>query len=210
MRCQLPAGLLLPPWASFAFCVSLSSLSCFTFTSHTKAKDFVGKVCVFPDRLRLVPSFARQHRFLDIDYPPATAPSLTHSTTRSLRAHLARQFHKMQFSKILFAILPALALAEDGQSTTTCTSSTTITKTMTLSEVHTVTSTLAHNTTTSAYTTPSVGTTSHFTSATVVPTTTGGEEQPPTVTDDPNAAPALDATRVVLAGVLGMAAVAMM
>lgn len=207
MRCQLPAGLLLPPWASFAFCVSPFSLSCFTVTSHTKAKDFVGKVCVFPDRLRLVPSFAHQHRFLDIDYP---AHSLTHSTTRSLRARLARQSPKMQFSKIVFAILPALVLAEDGQSTTTCTSSTTITKTMTLSEVHTVTSTLAHNTTTSAHTTPSVGTTSHFTSATVVPTTTGGEEQPPTVTDDPNAAPALDATRVVLAGVLGMAAVAMM
>jgi len=119
----------------------------------------------------------------------------------------------MQLSKILFAVLPALVLAEEGQSTTTCTSSTTITKTMTLSEVHTVTSTMAHNTTTtSAYSTPvsSVGTTSHFTSATVIPSSTDGGEEPPTVTDDPSAAPALDATRVALAAVLGMAAVAMM
>lgn len=116
----------------------------------------------------------------------------------------------MQFSKIIFAVLPALVLAEDELSTTTCTSSTTITKTMTLSEVHTITSTM-HNSTTSAISTPtSVGTTSYFTSsATVVPSETNGEE-PPTVTDDPSAGSALDATRVVLAGALGMAVVAMM
>ena len=117
----------------------------------------------------------------------------------------------MLFSKLLFAVLPALALAqeEDGKSTTTCTSSTTITKTMSLSEVHTVTAT-HNNTTTSASTPTSVGTSSHFTSATVIPTSTDGGEEPPTVTEDPNAAPALDATRVVLAGVLGVAAVALM
>lgn len=111
----------------------------------------------------------------------------------------------MQISKILFAVLPALALAEDGRSTTTCTATTTLTKTMTLSQVHTVISS-QYNTTTPVATTTAADTS--FSSAPVV-TTTAVDEKPPVVTDKPGAGSALDASRVVLAGALGMVVVAM-
>lgn len=112
----------------------------------------------------------------------------------------------MQLSKIFFAVLPALVLAEDGASTTTCTATTTLTKTMTLSKVQTFTASPNSTTTHSS----TVGTTSYFTSPIVTATTSSGEE-PPAVTDGPdNAGSALDATRVVVAGALGMVAVALM
>ncbi|KAJ6446851.1 DHHC zinc finger membrane protein [Purpureocillium lavendulum] len=111
----------------------------------------------------------------------------------------------MQLSGLVLAALPAVVLAQSattsaGASTTTLTSTTVLTKTLTLSKIHTVT---ASNTTTSA---TAVGTTSYFTSPTVVPTT--GAPKPSVKPD--NAAGALDATRVAMAGVVGMLAVALM
>lgn len=109
----------------------------------------------------------------------------------------------MRISSIILAALPALALAqEDGSSTTTLLKTTTLTKTYTLSEVHTVIHTPGHNATASWTPTPS--------SSYVKPT--GGAEptgKPPTVDDD-NAASALGAGKVVLAGLAGMAVVALM
>jgi carbohydrate-binding DOMON domain-containing protein len=110
----------------------------------------------------------------------------------------------MRLSTIAFAILPALALAqEEGEptSTTTVIATTTLTKTYTLSEVHTIIATPGHNST--ATHTPS--------SSTIIETTTSSEpESEPTTVDEDNAGSALDAGRMFLVGVAGMAAVALM
>lgn len=97
----------------------------------------------------------------------------------------------MQFSKILFAILPALALAQDSQSMTTVTSTTTLHKTITLSAVHT-----GNATATASFT--------RMTSdATATPT------EPAVVEDKPGAGSILDA-RAAVFGAVGMVVVAML
>lgn len=115
----------------------------------------------------------------------------------------------MQLSTLILAVLPALALAQEssyvapGAPTTTVTTvmTTHLTKTISLSRVHTVTSYSTNSTTTSCLTTG--GTTSWSTPSTtgVVPTTTKGPE---------NAGSALEAGKMILVGVAGMVAVAMM
>ncbi|KAG6017357.1 hypothetical protein E4U54_007485 [Claviceps lovelessii] len=139
----------------------------------------------------------------------------------------------MHFTALLVAILPALALAD---TTTTCTSTVKKVKTVILSHVHPATSTLAHNTTTTTMSSttatisstlsmsrnitisstgrsnstsymPTGGMTSTFTP----PGTTTGPVVVPTPSQVPdNAAGALDATNVALAGLVGILAVAMM
>lgn len=124
----------------------------------------------------------------------------------------------MHFSKLILAILPALALASD-EGTTTQTKTATLTKTYTLSEVHTVTSTwtgeptaaAANSTTpisTPAYSTPgSTGSTiTSFTSA----ASTAAEASAPATVSKEGAGSALDAGKVALAGVAGMVVVALM
>ncbi|KAH6981076.1 hypothetical protein BKA56DRAFT_616887 [Ilyonectria sp. MPI-CAGE-AT-0026] len=125
----------------------------------------------------------------------------------------------MHFSKLILAILPALALASD-EGTTTQTKTATLTKTYTLSEVHTVTSTwtgeptaaAANSTTpisTPAYSTPgstgSTGITSFSSAA-----STAADASTPTTVSKEGAGSALDAGKVVLAGVAGMVVVALM
>ncbi|RFU72908.1 hypothetical protein TARUN_9352 [Trichoderma arundinaceum] len=121
----------------------------------------------------------------------------------------------MKFSMFAVAALPALAFA---QSTTTETSTTILTKTVTLAKLHTVTSVTssAHNaTTTAAATTISsshhvVGTAASSTGfkPTVVPTT--GAPIPSATKGPQNAGVALEASKVALAGVVGMIVVAFM
>ncbi|KAM4065370.1 hypothetical protein HRG_004309 [Hirsutella rhossiliensis] len=116
----------------------------------------------------------------------------------------------MHLFKYLLAALPALALAQESapassgpSSTVTQTSVITMTKTIVLQRLSTVTATAGVNGT-------SVGTTSYLTPipsgaaapSTAVPSSPRG----PTV----NAAGSLDATRVALAGLAGMLAVAML
>ncbi|KAH7316558.1 hypothetical protein B0I35DRAFT_409746 [Stachybotrys elegans] len=115
----------------------------------------------------------------------------------------------MHLFKIALALLPALALAQEEDTTTTLTSTTVLTKTYYLSEVHTVTSTYDNST---ASVTPTVGTTSHFTSLSPTITSgTGGEASESTNGPDPDsAASALDSGKVILAGIAGMVAVAML
>ncbi|KAL6857816.1 hypothetical protein ACO1O0_005259 [Amphichorda felina] len=72
--------------------------------------------------------------------------------------------------------------------------------------VHTVTSSQFNTTTPSS--TPTESFSSAFTSAPIATTTAPGDE-PPVVTDKPGAGSVLDASRVVLAGALGMVVVAM-
>ncbi|KAG9258524.1 uncharacterized protein F5Z01DRAFT_632602 [Emericellopsis atlantica] len=119
----------------------------------------------------------------------------------------------MQFSNLFLAILPALALASEGPSTSTCTSTTTLTKTLTLSSAHTVTSSVAVNSTTPISTPTSSSYTmvssSDLTSLPVETSTSSGEE-PATVTDDSGASGAVSAGKVILAGVMGMVVVGMM
>lgn len=122
----------------------------------------------------------------------------------------------MHFSKLILAILPALALASD-EDTTTKTKTATLTKTYTLSEVHTVTSTwtgeptaaAANSTTpisTPAYSTPGTTGITSFTSA----ASTAADQSAPTTVSKEGAGSALDAGKVVLAGVAGMVVVALM
>ncbi|OAQ67265.1 hypothetical protein VFPPC_14459 [Pochonia chlamydosporia 170] len=113
----------------------------------------------------------------------------------------------MHLTKLVFAVLPALALADTSAvtsaaptSTTTCTSTTTLVKTITLSRAHTVTSTWGHNSTTYM---PTGG----MTSFTPPPATTAPA---PTTKGPQNAAGALDATKIAFAGVAGMLVVALM
>ncbi|POR30891.1 Uncharacterized protein TPAR_08877 [Tolypocladium paradoxum] len=115
----------------------------------------------------------------------------------------------MQLSTILLAALPALALAQGTATssaatlaTTTCTSTTVLTKTLTLSQIQTVTFTRSNSTSV----TPTVGTTSYFTTPSAV--STGAPS--PSVKGPNSAACALDATKMALAGFVGMLAVAMM
>lgn len=114
----------------------------------------------------------------------------------------------MKLSNILLAVLPALALAqEEDASTTTVISTTTLTKTYTLSEVHT--KIIALNTTTAAPTTTNA-TTSYATTATLI-TTTEAESTPTTVDpDNDSAGVTLDAAKIVMAGFAGMLVVALM
>jgi carbohydrate-binding DOMON domain-containing protein len=110
----------------------------------------------------------------------------------------------MRLSTIVFAILPALALAqEEGEatSTTTLIATTTLTKTYTLSEIHTVIHTPGHNST--ATHTPN-------TSTQIETTSTSEPESEPTTVDEDNAGSALDAGRMLLAGVAGIAVVALL
>lgn len=110
----------------------------------------------------------------------------------------------MQLTKILFAVLPALALADtsaEPKTTTTCTNTKTLVKTITLSHAkHTVTSTWGTNSTTYM---PTGG----MTSFTPPPATTAPA---PTTKGPDNAAGALDATKIAFAGVAGMLVVALM
>jgi hypothetical protein len=113
----------------------------------------------------------------------------------------------MRLSTIVFAILPALALAQeegDTTSTTTLIATTTLTKTYTLSEMHTIIHTPGHNST--ATYTPGTSTTQ--TEATSTSDSESGPE--PTVVDEDNAGIALDAGRFLLVGMAGVAAVALM
>ncbi|GAB0138838.1 hypothetical protein EsDP_00007060 [Epichloe bromicola] len=123
----------------------------------------------------------------------------------------------MQLTTLILAVLPALAFADTssaigsapatGNVTSMFTITTKLVKTVTLSRAHTVvtsvTSTWSHNSTTYM---PTGGMTSVFTSPAV--TTAPGPE--PTIKGPVNAAGALDATKVALAGVVGMLAVVLM
>ncbi|KAH7161332.1 hypothetical protein EDB81DRAFT_342213 [Dactylonectria macrodidyma] len=124
----------------------------------------------------------------------------------------------MHFSKLVLAILPALALASD-EGTTTQTKTATLTKTYTLSEVHTVTSTWTGEPTAAAansttwYSTPAASTpgTSDVTSITSFASaaSTAAESAPATITTE-GAGSTLNAGNVVLAGFVGMVVVALM
>ena len=109
----------------------------------------------------------------------------------------------MRFSTIFFAALPAIAMAdgtatvtgtEPAKTTTTLTSTTHLVKTIQLSKIHTVT---APCNSTSSWSAP--------TSAQTVQTT------PATLpTDKPNGAGALEAGNVIVAGIAGIVAAAML
>ncbi|KAH8169988.1 hypothetical protein LIA77_10532 [Sarocladium implicatum] len=112
----------------------------------------------------------------------------------------------MRLSTIVLAALPALALAqEDDTSTTTMIATTTLTKTYTLSEVHTIIHTPSHNS--SATYTPTASYT--MTTETEASSTSGSDAEPTTVDED-DAASLLGAGRVLLTGMVGMAVVALM
>lgn len=126
----------------------------------------------------------------------------------------------MQLTTLILAVLPAMALADTSSATGPAPATGTVTsifttklvKTVTLSHAHTVVtsvaSTWSHNSTTYMPTNhmPTGGMTSVFTSPAV--TTAPGPE--PTIKGPVNAASALDATKVALAGVAGMLAVVLM
>ncbi|KAM3557809.1 hypothetical protein MY1884_004318 [Beauveria asiatica] len=124
----------------------------------------------------------------------------------------------MRLSTLLFAVLPALAAADDANSaapsvttiTETSTGTIHLTKTVTLARVHMVVSTL--NSTSSAAVQPTGGI-AHPSSiaATTTPTTTaaGGSTAVPTKGPS-NAGAALDAGKVVFAGVAGMVIAALL
>ncbi|RSM14637.1 hypothetical protein BHE90_008669 [Fusarium euwallaceae] len=141
----------------------------------------------------------------------------------------------MHFSKLILAVLPALALAED---TTTQTSTAVLTKTYFLSQIHTVTatgySTEAQPETTQAETTSEVETVAETTSTPVIESTsfvsvvnatsheatpkstiastgsgtTGGSGKPTEVPE--NAASVAQVGKMALAGVAGMVVVALL
>ncbi|OAA35211.1 hypothetical protein BBO_08813 [Beauveria brongniartii RCEF 3172] len=124
----------------------------------------------------------------------------------------------MRLSTLLFAVLPALAAADDANSaapsvtTITETSTGTIhfTKTITLARVHMVVSTL--NSTSSAAIQPTGGITHPSSIAATTTTTTtaaGGATAVPTKGPS-NAGAALDAGKVVFAGVAGMVIAALL
>lgn len=119
----------------------------------------------------------------------------------------------MHLFKIVLAVLPALALAQDGPTTTTQTSTLTLYKTMTLSEVETIIATPSANSTTSSYTpttTPSSTFTTPESSLTTTESSASGttaDDEPtalPTSTNEPGAGVALSASRVAFAGVAGV------
>lgn len=106
----------------------------------------------------------------------------------------------MRFSTIFFAALPAIAMAdgtatvtgtEPAKTTTTLTSTTHLVKTIQLSQVHTVT---APCNSTSSWSAP--------TSAQTTPATLP--------TDKPNGAGALEAGNIIVAGIAGVVAAAML
>lgn len=139
----------------------------------------------------------------------------------------------MHFSKLILAVLPALALAED---TTTQTSTAVLTKTYFLSQIHTVTatgySTEAQPETTQAETTSEVETVAETTSTPVIESTSfvsvvnatsheatpkstiastgtaGGSGKPTEVPE--NAASVAQVGKMALAGVAGMVVVALL
>lgn len=117
----------------------------------------------------------------------------------------------MQFSKIVLALLPAIALAapaDDAPLTTTHTSTQVVTKTYFLSSVHTVTAVFESSTGT--FVTTAVQTSIDTTEVTVAPTATEAEPTatPPVVTG--NAGSALEAGKLAAAGVAGMVALALL
>ena len=116
----------------------------------------------------------------------------------------------MQISKIVLAILPAVALAapaDDAPLTTTHTSTQVVTKTYFLSSVHTVTA--VYDSSTATFMTTAVQTSLDTTEVTVVPTSTAEPTAtPPTVTK--NAGSGLAAGKVAAAGVAGMVAFALL
>ncbi|KAG6040815.1 hypothetical protein E4U41_006986 [Claviceps citrina] len=140
----------------------------------------------------------------------------------------------MKFTALALALVPALALADDGAAhgpaaaTSTGMATAKMIKTVMLARVHHTTSTLAQTTTTALNTTTTVmhsntttaldssmtsSTTSDLTSLFTPPGTTTDAAPAPTTSkkaDDDSAAGALDATNVAFAGVLGMLAVALM
>ncbi|KAM3560764.1 hypothetical protein ARSEF4850_003522 [Beauveria asiatica] len=128
----------------------------------------------------------------------------------------------MRLSTLLFAVLPALAAADDANSaapsvttiTETSTGTIHLTKTVTLARVHMVVSTL--NSTSSAAIQPTGGIThpSSIAATTTTTTTTattaaGGSTAVPTKGPS-NAGAALDAGKVVFAGVAGMVIAALL
>ncbi|KAM3525055.1 hypothetical protein NHJ13051_004195 [Beauveria bassiana] len=126
----------------------------------------------------------------------------------------------MRLSTLLFAVLPALAAADDANSaapsvttiTETRTGTIHFTKTVTLARVHMVVSTL--NSTSSAAIQPTGGIT-HPSSiaATTTTTTTAAAAGSPTAVatkGSTNAGAALDAGKVVFAGVAGMVIAALL
>ncbi|KAM3438037.1 hypothetical protein MY4824_003484 [Beauveria thailandica] len=126
----------------------------------------------------------------------------------------------MRLSTLLFAVLPALAAADDANSaapsvttiTETSTGTIHLTKTITLARVHMVVSTL--NSTSSAAIQPTGGIThpSSIAATTTTTTTTaaaGGSTAVPTKGPS-NAGAALDAGKVVFAGVAGMVIAALL
>ncbi|KAK8140991.1 hypothetical protein G3M48_001105 [Beauveria asiatica] len=126
----------------------------------------------------------------------------------------------MRLSTLLFAVLPALAAADDANSaapsvttiTETSTGTIHLTKTITLARVHMVVSTL--NSTSSAAIQPTGGIThpSSIAATTTTTTTTaaaGGSTAVPTKGPS-NAGAALDAGKVVFAGVAAMVIAALL
>ncbi|KAM3497677.1 hypothetical protein MY10362_008979 [Beauveria mimosiformis] len=124
----------------------------------------------------------------------------------------------MRLSTLLFAVLPALAAADDATSaapsvtTITETSTGTIhfTKTITLARVHMVVSTL--NSTSSAAIQPTGGIThpSSIAATTTATTTAAGSPTAVPTKGLSNAGAALDAGKVVFAGVAGMVIAALL
>lgn len=113
----------------------------------------------------------------------------------------------MRLSTIVFAVLPALALAQEDAadtSTTTMIATTTLTKTYTLSEIHTIIHTPSHNS--SATYTP----TASYTMTDTEASSTSGSDSEPTTVDEDDAASLLGAGRALLAGMVGMTVVALM
>lgn len=116
----------------------------------------------------------------------------------------------MHFSKIILALLPAVALAapaDDSALTTTHTSTKVLTMTYFLSSVHTVTAVVESSTGT--FVTTAVATSVGTTEVTVAPTATEASPTatPPVVTG--NAGSALEAGKLAAAGIAGMVALAL-
>ncbi|KAF1733153.1 hypothetical protein CRV24_007052 [Beauveria bassiana] len=125
----------------------------------------------------------------------------------------------MRLSTLLFAVLPALAAADDANSaapsvttiTETRTGTIHFTKTVTLARVHMVVSTL--NSTSSAVIQPTGGITHPSSIAATTTTTTAAAAGSPTAVatkGSTNAGATLDAGKVVFAGVAGMVIAALL
>lgn len=113
----------------------------------------------------------------------------------------------MHFSKIILALLPAVAFAaEEDPLTTTETSTKVLTKTYYLSQVHTVTA--VYESTTQTFVTTAVSTSAETTEVAVVTSATEAPTAPAVVTG--NAGSALEAGKLAAAGVAGIVAMALL